>query len=112
MTTTGRRIALSLLVLAALWAAFLAGRWTGALGRSLKAEADYPWELQRKIGSVDLGCEQLLEPGEAGRFHVRALDGGETLVIATYDRETGMVSGYALNAAGAIASDSWPLDCK
>lgn len=92
-------------------AAFVAGRWSGSLQRSLGMEANYPWDLHRKIGQAGLGCETLTASPSSGRFHVRALDNGATLVVASFDRESGKVTAFAVESSGRMASDAWVARC-
>ena len=81
-----------------------------ALG--LKGESTYPWELHRKIGSVGVDCQTLSGTPGIGKFFVRSLDDGATLVVASMDSTRKMVTAFALNSAGEVASDSWPLECN
>lgn len=100
------------IAIAAIAASFAVGRWSGSLQTSLKQEADYPWELHRKIGSVDIQCDKLLKTPSVGQYFVQSIEGGTVLVIASFDKRTGMIKAFALDSSGRIASDSWPVDCK
>ena len=97
-------------------ASYFAGRWSATLERSIKAENAYPWDLHRKIGGADLGCEAFrtatIAKSLGGKFVVQALDGGEILVLATRDPNSGKVTAFAFDASGRIATDYWPLECK
>jgi hypothetical protein len=112
MSPWSRTSAWLVVVIAAVSVSFAVGRWSGSLKRSLQGEENYPWELHRKIGSVDIQCDQLLQTTSTGHFVVRLLDSGATLVIASYDNPTRMVKAFALSSSGAIASDNWPMECN
>lgn len=107
-----RKLLWPIIAVIAVAVSFAAGRWSGSLAQSLKGESAYPWELHRKIGSVDIGCETLSGTPGTGKFFVRPLDDGATLVVASLDGSRKMVTAFALNTAGQVASDSWPLECK
>jgi hypothetical protein len=91
--------------------AFVAGRWSGSLQQSLGMEASYPWDLHRKIGQAGIGCEILATKPSTGRFLVLPQDNGATLIVASFDRETGKVTAFALEGSGRMASDTWVLEC-
>jgi len=112
MSSWRRTSAWLVVVIAAVSVSFVVGLWIGSLKRSLQSEVNYPWELHRKIGSVNIQCDQLLQVTSTGHFFVQSLDDGTTLVIASYDNPTKMVKAFALSSSGAIASDSWPMECN
>lgn len=112
MKAPPKRLTWLIIAIAAMSLSFVIGRWSGSLQRSLGSEAEYPWELHRKIGSVNIQCEKLLNTPSIGRFYVQPLDDGATLIIASLDRHTGVVTAFALNASGRVATDTWPLECK
>ena len=112
MNPKKRTFALLVIAIAAVLVSFAVGCWSGSLKKSLESETDYPWALHRKIGNVDIQCDKLLKTPSVGNFFVQPIDGGTTLVIATFDKSTGMVKAFAVDSTGAIASDSWPLECK
>ena len=112
MSSWRRTSAWLVVVIAAVSVSFVVGRWSGSLKRSLQSEVNYPWELHRKIGRVDIQCNQLLQSASTGHFFVQPLDDGTTLFIASYDNPTRMVKAFALSASGAIASDSWSMECN
>jgi hypothetical protein len=91
--------------------AFVAGRWSGALQKSLGMEAGYPWDLHRKIGQAGIGCETLAAKPSSGRFHVLPQGNGATLIVASFDRETGKVTAFAIEGSGRMASDTWVVEC-
>ena len=93
-------------------ASFAFGRWSGALKESLEREASYPWVLHKKISGIDTTCEALRTAPKVGKFIVQTTDGGETLLIATTNEKTKIVSAFALSSSGQVASDSWPIDCN
>ena len=92
--------------------AFAFGRWTGALKESLSHEASYPWALQRKIASINAACKNFQTSPKLGKFIVQSTDDGETLLIATTNDKDKTIYAFAISAAGQIASDSWPSECK
>jgi hypothetical protein len=106
-----KRAAVVVIAVAALAAAFGAGRWSGALRSSTQQEATYPWDLHRKIGQASIGCDVLSATPSAGRFHVRPQDDGNTLIVVAHDRQTGKVNGFVVDASGRMASDAWTLEC-
>ncbi len=112
MSTPYKRIAFVAGLLVAMAASFILGRWSGALKGSLEREASYPWALHKKLSSLDARCEALRKPPTVGRFFVQPADNGETLLIATLNDRTGTVNAFAVNSAGQLASDSWPVECK
>jgi len=112
MKTPPKRLAWIIMAIAAVSLSFVVGRWSGALQENLKSEAEYPWELHRKIGSIDMPCEKLLNAPSIGRFYVQPLDNGATLIIASFDKPSGIVTAFALSASGRMATDTWPLECK
>ena len=99
-------------LLVAIAASFMLGRWSGALKGSLEREASYPWALHKKLSSIDARCETLRMPPTVGMFFVQPADNGETLLIAALNDRTGTVNAFAVNSAGQVASDSWPVECK
>lgn len=112
MNSQKRTFTLLIIAIAAVSVSFAVGRWSGSLKKSLESETDYPWALHRKIGSVDIQCDKLLKTPSVGNFFVQSIDGGAALVIATFNKNTSTVKAFALDSTGAIASDSWPLECK
>lgn len=112
MKTVNRKIGLLLMILAGLIGAFLSGRWAGRLQYSVDAEATYPWDLHRKIGSLDITCDKLLSAPRTGNFVVEAMDAGSTLAVVFFDRSDGRISASVLDSKGRYATDSWTLECK
>lgn len=112
MNIQTKRFAWIAIVLTTVLISFVVGQWSGSLQRSLKSEADYPWELHRKIRSADIQCDKILRTPTFGRFYVQTVDDGATLVIATYDRRTGMITTSVIDTSGRFATDTWYLDCK
>ncbi|HEX5683709.1 MAG TPA: hypothetical protein VFY73_06690 [Ideonella sp.] len=106
-----KRAACVLIGVSALALAFLAGRWSEGLQTGLRQETDYPWDLHRKIGQAGIDCSLLSANPSAGRFRVRPLDDGATLIVASQDRSTGKVTAFALEGSGRMAADTWTADC-
>ena len=98
-------------VLVLLCLAFVAGRLSETLQASLLSEASYPWDLHRKIAVVDIQCNTLLAETALGKFFVKPVDDGATLIIATFDETNGLVTAHAIDVTGRIATDSWILVC-
>lgn len=92
-------------------ASFALGRWSGVLKTSLEQEANYPWELHKKLSSIDTTCEALRMAPKIGMFIIHATDGGETLLITVANEKTKTVSSFAVSSSGKVASDSWPIEC-
>jgi hypothetical protein len=38
-------------------------------------------------------------------------DNGATLIISSFDRETGKVTAFAIEGSGRMASDTWVVEC-
>jgi hypothetical protein len=112
MTASRHTFAWLVVLIAAIFASFVVGRWNGSLKRSLQSEINYPWSLHQKIGSVDIQCDQLLQTTSIGHFFVQSLDDGATLIIAAYDNITKKVNAFALSSSGAVASDDWTMECN
>lgn len=110
-----KTVALILLILFSA-VSYFAGRWSTTLEQSIKAENDYPWDLHRKIGSANLGCEAFrtaaIDKSFGGKFVVQPLDSGAVLVLATRDSNSSKVTAFSFDASGRIATDYWSLDCK
>ena len=92
--------------------AFFAGRWSESLQLSLRNEANYPWDLHKKLSNTDIQCSTLLTNGATGEFSVMPIENGDVLIIATYDNASGLVTAYAVDVSGRIATDSWILGCN
>ncbi len=107
-----KKTGLSLLLLTGLLSAFVAGRWTGRLQSSLSAEANHPWDLQKKIGSMDFNCEKLVSAPRAGNFVIETTDAGSTLVVVFFNRSDSRVIASVLDSGGRYATDSWAIECK
>jgi len=110
--TLPKSLVFLLIIIATVLISFAIGIWICTLQRSLKNESEYPWELHRKIGSVNIQCEQLLHTPSTSHFFVKTLDNGTTLIVASLDKRTGVVTAFALSASGRIATDSWYLKCQ
>ena len=98
-------------VLMLLCLAFFVGRWSESLQMSLNSEASYPWDLHKKISSIDIQCNTWRADALTGKFSVKPIDDGSALIIATYDNASDLVTAYAVDVSGHIASDSWALVC-
>lgn len=92
--------------------AFVAGRWSGSLQKSLAMEAGYPWDLHRKIGQAGISCETWADSPSSGHVHVLPQHHGATLIVSAQDRETGRVTAFALESSGRMASDTWVAECQ
>jgi hypothetical protein len=101
-----------LFILVGVFLSFFAGRWTGRMAGTLRAEADYPWQLHRKIARADLSCGKLRSAAKTGRFLVEPLDDGSMLLIVSFDPLKQLVTAFVIDSSGRYASDSWPLSCK
>lgn len=112
MRAAPRKILMLVACLAGLAASFLLGRFSADLKASLASEAAYPWGLHKKLSAIDVRCESLLTAPASGQFKIQPIEGGSTLLISRFNRETGLVTGVALDAGGQMASDSWQVDCK
>lgn len=116
MTLNHKKVVALILLILFSTVSYFAGRWTTTLEQSIKAESDYPWDLHRKIGRADLGCEAFRSAAIAkpfgGKFVVQPLDSGAILVLATRDPNSSKVTAFAFDASGRIATDYWPLDCN
>lgn len=91
-------------------AAFIAGRGTGDLQRGLKMEANYPWDLHRRIAAASIDCAKLRE-SPFGPWYVEQLAPDDVLIVARYDAPQQMVTAVALDPLQREATDSWPLEC-
>lgn len=112
MTPLTKRVAWLVISVVGVLLSFAVGRWSGSLQNSLKSEAGYPWDLHRKIGSVDLSCEKLLNKSSIGQFYVQSQDDGATLIVASFNKGSGTVIAFALSLSGRVATDKWPLECN
>lgn len=99
-----------IIVVAVASLAFVLGRWSGSLRAGLRAESEYPWDLQRRIGAAAIDCEHLQKPAN-GRFYVETLSAGDTLIVASFDAASQTVTASAIDASGRVATDSWTMDC-
>ena len=107
-----RKIGLSLLILAGVFSGFMGGRWAGRLQSSLNAEANYPWDLHKKIGAIDINCKKLVSAPRTGNFIVEAIDAGNTLIVISFNRSDSRVTASILDSRGRYAIDSWTLECN
>ena len=112
MSAPARRIWTAGAITVGLAVAFVVGRWTGGWQRSLRAEATYPWDLHRKIGSLDIDCNRLLASSETGEFITDTIDNGTTFAVVHFNRSSGLVRASLVDSAGRYATDSWTMDCN
>jgi hypothetical protein len=106
-----KKIIWSLIFMLALVCVFFLGRWNGALQANLALEKNYPQDLHRKLSNIDVECAKLRTGPTNGKFFVQALDGGDVLLVSTWQQKTGEIKAFALNSAGQQASDSWFVPC-
>lgn len=101
---------LSILIIALI--SFTFGYWISSLNRSLQMESSYPWELHRKIGSVDITCKNLRKTPPNNFLVLPFEDDNTSTIIASYDANKMLVHAFAISTSGEIATDNWLLECN
>lgn len=107
-----KNLTLKLGVLVLVLGSFALGHWVASLRSALSSEADYAWDLHRKIGTANLQCGKFMPANLNGRFYVQSLDDGSTLMVASFDESKAQVQAFVLDVHGRFASDAWPLACR
>ncbi len=112
MNLQAKKFVWPLIVILLVIGSFLIGRWSGLVQTNLTLEKNYPHVLHKKLANIDLGCESLKVLPTYGKFFVQTIDGGDTLLLATWQKNSGEIKAFALSSNGEQASDSWRVECK
>lgn len=107
-----RQIAIGLLLVCTVAASFYLGRFTAKLDTGLSSEANYPWDLHKKIAELNVDCGKPSNGEKIGDFLVEPVTAIRAVGIVSYDISKHMIQASIVDRNGRFATDSWPLDCQ
>lgn len=107
-----KRVLIFIVAALLLAASFAAGGLRERLKESVEKDANYPWDLHRKIANSKLDCEKLKSEKAKGNVFSETLDGGKIILITSFNVTTQMVTVSAIDAQHRVATDTWQLQCS